>query len=222
MELPRRFGRNAAARHLPTAVRGPTVGAVEPLVITYRIDADDRLVGMNEAWTAFAEQNRGENAVPEKVIGRPLWDFVVDLSLQELYKRMVRRARDGQPVSFRYRCDAPHERRVFLMQISHVGAGVVEFRSELMTAETRPAVRWLDPGARHGPTLVRLCSWCGRVALPDGRWVAVERAMEEHGALQQAEAPSLTHGMCEQCADQMTSLLRAGPKADGGLNEIPE
>jgi len=195
---------------------------VEPLVITYRIDATDQLIGMNEAWSTFAHENRGEEALPAKVMGRSLWDVVTDPALQELYRRMVRQARDGSPVRFRYRCDAPHERRVFEMAIAEVEPGVVEFRSELKTAEGRRPVAWLDPEARRGPALVRVCSWCGRVALPDGRWVAVERAMEEHAALHQPEAPALTRGICAECSARMLELLQARPKPGARLNEIPE
>lgn len=194
---------------------------MEPLVIIYRIDADDRLVGMNDAWTAFAAENRGDAAMPDAVVGRTLWDFVKDQALRELYRRMVRQARDGAPVRFRYRCDAPQERRVFEMAISAVASGEVEFRSELKATEQRPPIAWLDPQVRHGPALVRLCSWCGRVALPDGQWVAVEKAMERHPALQQAEAPALTHGICPECSTQMVELLRRRAP-DGRLNEIPE
>lgn len=202
--------------------RRQTVGCVESLVITYQIDAEDRLVGMNEAWTTFAENNRGEQAMPDQVLGRCLWEVVTDPALQELYRHMVRQARAGQPVRFRYRCDAPHERRVFEMAIREAGPGVVEFRSELKAAEERPPVAWLDPEVRRGPALVRLCSWCGRVALPDGRWVAVERAMELHQALQQAEAPAITHGICEDCAQRMTELLKARSGPLAALNEIPD
>lgn len=189
--------------------------------IAYCIDAADRLVSFNAGWTAFAERNGGEDARPEKVVGRSLWDFVADPTVQELYRRMVARARQGRVVRFRYRCDAPSERRVFQMEIRRRPQGRVEFSSGLISSDPRPHVAWLDRPESPGTELVRMCSWCARVALPDGRWVAIEQAIEQHRALQRLVPPSITHGICQNCQAEMLQLLRRGPAPNDELHRLP-
>lgn len=191
------------------------------MMISYAIDADDRLVDFNQSWTDFARANRGEQALPGVVKGRRLWDFVSDPTSQELYRRMVRRARGGESVLFRYRCDAPHERRVFTMEIRGGPDGRVEFESVMVKSEPRPAVAWLEPAAPASPELVRMCSWCARVAVGDDRWVVVERAMEEHQALKREGNPAITHGICGECEREMLRLLREKLGTDAGLNRLP-
>lgn len=195
---------------------------MNPPPITYRVDAQDRLVGFNEEWSEFARANGGEAALPEVVAGTRLWDVVQDSTLQELYRRMMAKARAGAGVKFRYRCDAPHERRVFTMEIRAAEDGAVEFISQLVSAEERPAVPWLERGVEHGPELVRVCSWCGRVALPDGAWVAIERAMEQHRALHGVTVPRLTHGICGECQAEMMQTLQRVRSSGDGLNRLPK
>lgn len=199
---------------------GRVSGDVEPLTIIYQIDAKDRLVEFNAGWTDFARANQGEAAMPEVVAGTCLWDVVQDPTLQELYRRMVQKARGGEQVRFRYRCDAPQQRRVFIMEIRAAGGGRVEFASRLVAAEERASVDWLAHGVEHGVELVRMCSWCGRVALPDGAWVAIERAMDQHRSLHGATVPRLTHGICGECQAEMMQMLRR-ERAGDDLNRLP-
>ena len=192
------------------------------MVIVYAIDAEDRLIRFNEAWSDFAHANKGEGALPDAVARQKLWNFIGDPTLQELYGRMVARARGGSPVRFRYRCDAPHERRIFTMEIRGRPEGVVEFISTLVNVESRSSVNWLDPDVPHDvQLLVTICSWCSRVALPDGRWVEVERAIEEHAALHGPGIPSTTHGICPECQRQMLDLIRRRHGVSGELNRLP-
>lgn len=175
--------------------------------ISYRIDALDRIVSVNSAWSEFAAANAGLDSLPERVLGTELWTFISDETIEELYRRLVTRARAGHAVQFHYRCDAPAERRVFEMRISAGAGGEVEFSSLLVSCEPRPAVDWLDRGATRSNELVRMCGWCGRVALADGRWVEIEQAIEQHGALQDATPPRITHGICPECFHRMAQLI---------------
>lgn len=183
--------------------------------IIYRIDAQDHIAHVNEAWREFAQENLGPEVMPARVIGAKLWPFVGDETTRELYRRMVARARGGQVVKFRYRCDAPAERRVFEMQISAVAAGEVEFCSQIVSREARTAVSWLDRTVARSREFVTMCSWCGRVTLPAGEWVEIEQAIERHRAFQGAAVPRLTHGICPDCLAKMSRVIGAeGP--DGG------
>jgi len=190
----------------------------EPII--YRIDAEDRIIECNDAWSRFARANDGESTLPDWVIGKTLWELVCDPTLSELYRRMIAKARAGLPVQFRCRCDAPTERRVFRMTLRGQNDDEVEFTSELESCEPRPEVVWLRSHASDSGNLVRICSWCARVFVQDRGWVAIEQAIEWHASLQSCYNPRLTHGMCESCRGEMLRLIEnPAPKE---LNRLPD
>lgn len=173
--------------------------AAKPLVLVYRIDAANRISHVNAAWSDFARSNHGEALLPEHVIGHNLLDSIADATVRELYVRMIRRARAGRPVRFHYRCDAPDRRRTFEMDIRLQADGGVEFVSTLLHEDPRPSVAVLEIGRPRDERLLRICSWCQRVALPDQTWVPVESAVETLHLLEAETFPRLTHGMCGSC-----------------------
>lgn len=173
-------------------------------VLHYRIDDADRITSVGGAWCGFAQENEGGRVKPENVIGRPLWDFICDATTIELYRQMVKRARAGQVVKFHYRCDAPERRRLFRMTIAPVPPAEIEFVSALRREEVRPKVMLLDAELRNrSEEFVRICSWCEKAALPDGRWAPLEVVVEVQGLLQKERMPSLTHGICEHCKQRL-------------------
>jgi hypothetical protein len=187
------------------------MSTANPLVLAYRIDAANRISHVNAAWSDFARSNHGEALLPEHVIGHNLLDSIADPTVRELYVRMIRRARAGQPVRFHYRCDAPDRRRTFEMEIRRQADGGVEFVSTLQHEEPRPSVAVLEVGRPRDDRLLRICSWCQKVALPDQTWVPVESAVEILHLLEAETFPRLTHGMCESChADWLATHDAAG------------
>jgi len=195
---------------------------MDPIVISYRIDEADRLIAVGGGWDQFASENDGAGAQPEAVLGRSLWDFVTGPTLRELYRRLMKEVRSGRPVRFRCRCDAPAQRRVFLISIDPLPSGQVEYTTLLTAIERREAVTWLDAQQPRSSDLVCVCSWCGRVRLPEGSWVAIEEAMERYEDLHGPAVPGLTHGICEYCLTQMVGQLGETPGGDRPLNELPQ
>ncbi|HVZ66274.1 MAG TPA: PAS domain-containing protein [Lacunisphaera sp.] len=187
---------------------------MNPSPINYRIDASDRIVSVSPSWSEFAEANLGQDSLPEQVIGRKLWSFVGDETTRELYRRMIARARSGHAVQFRYRCDAPAERRVFAMRISAVSGDVVEFHSQMVSSEARSPVDWLNRAAVRSRDFVVMCGWCARVSLSAGHWVEIEQAIEQHRAFQGAVAPRITHSICPECLQRASRFMSDEP-ADG-------
>jgi hypothetical protein len=59
----------------------------------------------------------------------------------------------------------------------------------------------LQAGAPRDNRLLRVCSWCQQVALPDSTWVPVEVAVQRLGLLEAETFPGLTHGICEPCRE---------------------
>lgn len=184
--------------------------APHALTLNYRIDAEDRVIGVNDAWGEFAAANDGGEVIAEKVIGRPLWDFVSGEGIAELYWQMIRRAREGHAVEFTYRCDAPEWRRLFRMTVQSHAHGVVEFRSVLEWEEQRPKVQLLDCHQARDERWTRVCSWCQNVAVSDDAWLPVEEAVARLELLATETMPKLTHGICPACrAGMMTKLQPA-------------
>jgi PAS domain-containing protein len=178
-----------------------------PLTLIYRIDAEGRINYVNPAWSEFARNNHGESVLPEHILGHPLLDSISDGTVRELYVGMIKRARIGQPVRFRYRCDAPDKRRVFEMDIRLIDGREVEFTSTLIREEVRPTVAVLEGGRVRDERMLRVCSWCQQVAMPDGRWVPVEEAVETLHLLESETVPCITHGICVQCVALMKTAM---------------
>ena len=180
--------------------------------IVYRIDGDDRIVGVNEGWDDFARtEGESSEVAGAKVIGCELWSAVSDATIQQLYRLIVAKARAGAVVRFQYRCDAPGFRRRFEMSVERVGDDVV-FTSTLQSSEARKPVVFLEANRTRGADSIRMCSWCQKVFGEQGVWIPVEDAVVSMQLLAKVPLPRITHGICEPCLAGMLEVL--------GKNEI--
>jgi hypothetical protein len=182
--------------------------------IHYWIDAQDRIIRVDEHWAKFAAENDGGALRPERMVGQKLWSGIANPTLGALYRQLVGLARRGRVVRFRFRCDSPELRRLYEMEIRGGEGGLVEFASTLQGLEERPRVPLLDSRQARREGLVRVCSWCQRIAVPGG-WQPVEAAIETLGLMQKPVLPALTHGICEECHTQMSALIADAEEADG-------
>jgi hypothetical protein len=188
----------------PDEVRGGAAAG-----IAYSIDAADRIISVSDDWAPFALENGGAELHPDKVLGRPLWDFVTGFAVRDLYRMILRRVRSGFPVSYEIRCDAPHCRRTIRIHLEMSRDGHVHFRTELVRIEPRAAVALLDAGAPRGVEVLRICSWCKKVHIPPDAWVEVEEAVVRLGLFGASEVPQLSHGICRPCVDRVATALGA-------------
>lgn len=62
----------------------------EPLV--YTLDACDRIVRVNDAWTRFTLENDAPELAAEHVLRRSIWDFLDDPTTRQIYadRRTIR------------------------------------------------------------------------------------------------------------------------------------
>jgi hypothetical protein len=188
----------------------------ECTVVKYRIDSEDRLAEVNDAWTAFAESNAGEGVLPPSVLGRSLWSFIHDPTTSHLYQVMVKRLRaGGSPMRFRFRCDAPAYRRMLAMEMTCEDKESVWFAASLVEEQSRSAVRLLDSARWASHEILRMCAWCARIQLPSGTWAEAEVAIARLGLFDEASLPMLTHGMCEACVEAVTASVRDEADATG-------
>lgn len=181
--------------------------------VAYQIDALDRLIEVNQAWTEFARANNGLEVLPEFVLGKSLWNFITDVTVEEIYRRLAKLAREGRDTQFRYRCDSPKQKRIFQMRILGRPGGKVEFTSTLLSAEDRPAIPLLKARSEFSGIYVRICGWCHAVAWPGESWRPLEMAAERVIGLEETELPELSHGICEACAAGMMVMMKPPPVA---------
>ncbi len=196
----------------------------EPIALSYSIDAADTIEAVSESWTRFATANGGESVLPSKVVGSPLWRWISDASTREVYKALLKNVRSGAPlVRFRFRCDAPRERRLLEMHIAANPGNSVDFETRLVLSQPRDNVRLIAADAPRTEALISVCGWCMRVHVSQGRWVDVDRAVVMLELFEAERLPAITHGMCPSCYDTMMAalddedLIASGSVTVGGL-----
>jgi len=184
-------------------------------VIAYRIDAADRFAAVNDAWTEAAESDAGPELLPPGILGRSLWEAIGDPAAHQLYAALVGRVRAGAgPVGLVFRCDTPRQRRLLRLRISATARQGVDFEARFLAVQDRPPVALLDQTARRSGELLRICAWCKRIPMADGRWVEVEEALDRLDLLDAAVLPQLTHGICPACDATLDAALRKAPSRE--------
>ena len=168
--------------------------------IVYRLNSQDEFIYVNEVWEDFASANDAADLSREQVLARPVWDFIADDTTAQLYREILRHVRAGRPARFNFRCDAPEFRRRMEMTISGRDGGGVQFETRTLGEEERPRQELLERYAPRADDLLRMCGWCKRVDLGDGRLGEVEQAVAELGLFERKALPRLTHGMCVTCS----------------------
>ena len=179
--------------------------------LVYRIDAKNRITWVNAAWSEFARANHGEAVMPENVLGQDLFSSITGPALRQIYRSIIERVRTGAVVNFTYCCDAPDKRRTFDMEVHLLPDGGQEFISTLKLEVVRPSVVVLEPGGVRSKQLIRVCSWCQKVAMPDGRWLPVEEAVAELRLMEALQLPGISHGICPPC--RLAMMVQLSPSA---------
>ena len=178
-------------------------------VLSFGINARAEIVAVSDEW----EEHVADGALPgAALIGRVLWDFFADSTTKELYARLVNNLSVGGSVSVPYRCDTASRRRWFEMTIARRAGERVEFTSRLLRQENRAPVALFQPAYARDERMVRMCSWCQRIAAPDGQWLSVDVAVTASRLLERETMPRITHGICPGCADGLALTISAQRK----------
>jgi hypothetical protein len=179
-------------------------------VVTYEIDAGDVISGVGGRWGEFARDNNGAHLV-SGVVGRSLWDFVGGSTTRHMYSMLAGRVREGQPVSFVYRCDSPASRRYMRMRMLPTDNGGVRFESEtLMTRAWPEGLLATRPDGRS--EFLRVCSWCKK-GLVDNRWEEPEVVVEWFGMFIGDTERPISHAICPSCAATIEAAIAAARRS---------
>lgn len=174
--------------------------------IIYRVNDQDEIVFVNEEWDRFAADNAGEAVTSSQVLHHPLWDFIIDSTTRELYRQVLKRIRDGRSLRFTFRCDSPSCRRLLEMEVGRGEDNSVEFRTRTLSEESRQPLALPESSAAGSNELLRVCGWCKKVFV-GGSWAEVEEAVAQLRLFHRHFLPSMTHGICEGCYQEMTKTL---------------
>lgn len=173
----------------------------QPLV--YRIDADDRFTWVNDAWVDWARANDAGH-LATGIVGSSLWDHVHGRETQQLYRELLHRARHAQKrLWFPYRCDSPQLRRECRLDIVPLDDREIEFRSRILVESPfQRLIELLRPLSNESEAAaeLKMCSFCKAVFV-EGRWRAIDEAIERLGLFLDGQTPPITQGVCDGCYD---------------------
>lgn len=179
------------------------------MTVIYRIDGEDRIFYVNEAWGTFARENQGEAVAGIAVVGgRLLWDFVADLQTVHIFKLMLDKVRGKQcTLQIPIFCDSPETVRELSLELSPLANGSVEFRSRTISIRKRPPVLLLDPKAERSDDFICICSYCKKIRLAEDNWTDIDEALRTLDFFRKEPLPGLSHGVCPSCLAQAIKML---------------
>jgi hypothetical protein len=167
----------------------------------YRVDANDRLVWVDQWWLAFARENGGgELCDVSGILGRPLWDFVAGEPLRSLYGEIHEKVRrSGQSVVLPIRCDSPMMRRQTQLTINAEESGGLLYDAVLVRARPHGPIDLLDPAAPRSREPLTVCSVCKRGLDPAVGWLELEELTMRSRYFDRDPLPHLEHTICADC-----------------------
>ncbi len=178
--------------------------------VIYKIDANDRIVSVNDEWIAFALENAGDRLLPTEIEGKTIWEFICDATTTLIYQAMIHKVRLGSPaIRFSFRCDSSDRRRLMQMEISLTSSNVVRFRCTPLAIQQRPPVNILDVSAPRSEEALVVCGWCKQFRTPDKGWLEIEAAVEHMDLFHRDLFPELSHGMCSMCYASTMAILES-------------
>jgi len=163
-------------------------------VVAYRIDARDSIIGVNDAWDAFARANNAPE-LAGTAVGLSVLDCITGVELGVLWRDLLARARTGVVLSLPYRCDSPGIRRYLELTITPHADGQLAFESVTRVAEARPPESLLAAPTVEGAAILT-CGWCRRIWASE--WLEVEEAVIRLSLLE-SDLPPINHGLCPEC-----------------------
>lgn len=176
-------------------------------IFIYQIDSDDKIVVVNDDWLSFASENVC-NLSQDSVVNKLLWDFIVDMETQHLYKIMLEKVRSNRArLKVPFRCDSPDCRRFMELEVFSLCENLVEFRCRIVKLECRTSVSLLNVTIDRSNEFVKMCGWCKKICVSESKWLEVEEAIPQLNLFEAMKLPRLTHGICPSCKENINQLL---------------
>lgn len=160
---------------------------------------------------------------PAQAVGKSLFDIVQGEEVREAYRALHDAVWTGNraAVGFTYRCDSPDTEREMFLSLSRVTDGpatvAMLYQSVVISEVNRPrmplfsfevvAENWFAP-ATGG--LIRMCSYCHRIAWPPGAGKAQEEWIEPVDFYRRGgeATPAISHGICNTCFARVMRAIK--------------
>lgn len=175
----------------------------------YIIDAHDRIVFGNPAWSQLVAPARGDVSGLPDVFGRPIWQRIPEGVVRQLWQLLYSRVRAvGGSVFVPMRVDRADERRLIDIELQPLGEGLIRHVCEPVWRESRLAVALLDPSYPRDERSLLSCMWCRRIQVRLGGWEEIEDAQQTLAIPADSSLPRLEPSACTSCKQ---SLLKTFP-----------
>jgi len=183
----------------------------EHCCVTYRINKHDEIISVNDDWCRYASDHGWQGISPEKVLYKPVYDYITDSTTSRLYQYLFKRVRAGSQVRYKFNCESSSHRHLMEMTVTSLGnRGDVELKARLLQKQAR--MQELDPvDTPQNDEFLRACGWCSRIDI-GGNWIDVEDAVAKLGMFEFSRLPQLTHGICKDC---YACMLKDASSPDG-------
>ncbi len=180
--------------------------------IVYRINKNDLIVFVNDAWGSFALENDAPEITAEKILYRSLWDFIDDETTRQLYKGILHAVRGGKFLQFNFNCDSASEIRLMEMTVSAEKDDGVQFQTRILQAKGRTEQKILNRNTQRTDELILICSWCKAIDIGNQEWKVLDEAISMLELFKQNKLPELSHGMCQSCYELIAKKMIAKRK----------
>jgi len=184
--------------------------------VAYLVDIDGTIVAMGQpGWDEAAGSNAAGGLTAGTVLGANLFDRIKGDEVRAACNRMHAEVTRGDRayIAFEYRCDAPDVKRRMRMSVTRLRlpgcAPVLLYQSQTLSAVARPWVSLFEPQRivetirdEAGLPIVRMCSFCQRVASPAPpveapvTWIEAEDYYRQGGPVD----VRISHGVCPGCS----------------------
>jgi hypothetical protein len=183
----------------------------------WTIDGADKIVHVNDAWLAFAQENSASQLTAAVVLDQPIWRFIQGQETSYIYQQIFRRMRAGRsPVKFPFRCDSPDCRRFMEMELALLPGAAIQFTAHVLREEWRDPVDLLDASRDITREFLKICSWCKKINIPGRGWGELEAAIVTLDLFGRDPMPRMTHTICDSCRSALRLELpqESGEKPD--------
>ena len=168
----------------------------------YAIGRDDCVASVSEEWLEFARENRATDLTRERVVGRPLWEFIAGPETRLLYEGLFRRVRhDAETIELPFRCDSPDRFRFMQLRLEPGPGNSVECLGVLLREQQRPFYSILDRAFPRSRERLIMCSLCKRIHAFDLRWLELEDAIQQLDLFDSANLPEIDYAVCDRCVE---------------------
>lgn len=171
----------------------------------YWLGPTERIVRVGPCWDRFALANDGAAATGEKIVDRPVWDFVQDAATRMWLESLIALVRlRSVSIQRPYRCDSPDMKRFMQMNIVPEDEGILRVEHSLVRCEPKSRSVWIDSFSKANSDVRVRCSICGRVRL-DKEWIEPDRlsSSTSRGGIAKL---AVIYGVCDDCKTLAMSL----------------